>query len=202
MTEPARKLKRSAVKNIVRFPAIKANLGRTILVESILESNYCLHLEFSKSVKSYKPQPKTFKLSEKDEEITFTPDFEVELTSGERRSETGYYRKVFNSFQESLIGTNITFKVVTEIEICREPMLSNYYKLYRYRKRSSLLDIRNLHNCAPRVKGRIKLSELIADLKGFASLGEIYSWLAWGYIQFDIENEPLNLNTMVNFYVN
>ena len=40
MNSPARKIQKSAVKNIVRFPSIKANDGKTILVESILESKY------------------------------------------------------------------------------------------------------------------------------------------------------------------
>jgi len=53
MKSPARKLKKSAVKNIVRFPSIKANGGKSILVESILESKYCLHLEFDSTVESY-----------------------------------------------------------------------------------------------------------------------------------------------------
>lgn len=211
MTEPARKIKRSAVKNIVRFPAIKANMGKTILVESILESNYCLHLEFSKHVKSYKPQPKTFHLADQDGTITFTPDFEVELASGEHRydevkpsqiSESDYYRRVFSCFEESIKDKNLSFQVVTEHDICREPLLSNYQKLYRYRKKSSFLDIRKVHDCALRLKGQMRLSRLITDLKGIASLSEIYSWLAWGYIRFDIENKPLSSTTLVHFYVN
>ena len=50
MLEPARKIRRSSVKNIVRFPSVKSNGGKSILVESILESKYCLHLEFDKAV--------------------------------------------------------------------------------------------------------------------------------------------------------
>lgn len=62
MTFSARKRKRSAVKSVVRFPAIKTNFGKTNLVESILESKYCQHLEFDPNVATYFPQPKTFKI--------------------------------------------------------------------------------------------------------------------------------------------
>lgn len=72
MNAPARKLKRSAVKNIVRFPPVKANGGRSILVESILESKYCLHLEFDSNVEEYFPQPKTFSLSIASELRSYT----------------------------------------------------------------------------------------------------------------------------------
>lgn len=78
MNSPARKIQKSAVKNIVRFPSIKANDGKTILVESILESKYCLHLEFDTEVETYFPQPRKFEVSDNDGECNiYTPDFEV-----------------------------------------------------------------------------------------------------------------------------
>lgn len=85
MNAPARKLKRSAVKNIVRFPPVKANGGKSILVESILESKYCLYLEFDSSVEEYFPQPRTFTVSVGAELRTYTPDFEVRYVSGGRK---------------------------------------------------------------------------------------------------------------------
>ena len=85
MKTPARKLKKSAVKNIVRFPSIKANAGKSILVESILESKYCLHLEFDSTVESYSSQPQTFTFAVDDEQRTYTPDFEVRYVTGKRQ---------------------------------------------------------------------------------------------------------------------
>lgn len=84
MATPARRLKKSSVKNIVRFPAIKSNEGKSILVGSILELKYCLLLEFNSEVQEYYPQPKTFKIPLPDSTDTFlyTPDFEVHFISG------------------------------------------------------------------------------------------------------------------------
>jgi len=209
MTSPARKFKRSAVKNIVRFPAIKANGGKTILVESILESKYCLHLEFDPNVVTYFPQPKTFKIPDEDEETTYKPNFEVHYVSGIRsyvgvksleRASTFHLQQLFARFESTLQYPNVNFLVVDELEIFQQPLLSNYEKLYQYRKRPSL-DMRNLHHCAAGIKVSMPLSRLVAKLGDRASLREIYSWLALGYLSFDMSTEQLTMMTEVKFHV-
>lgn len=209
MTSPARKLKRSAVKNIVRFPAIKSNGGKTILVESILESKYCLHLEFDPEVKAYFPQPKTFNVPNEIGESTYTPDFEIHFVSSSRRyvevkplekSESDHFQDLFANFESTIEDPNCDFKVVDEFEVYAQPLLSNYEKLYKYRKRP-LLDMANLHRCAAIVKMKIPLSRLIALLGDNATIREVYSWLALGYLQFDMKKEQLTMSTEVEFNV-
>lgn len=209
MNTPARKLKKSAVKNIVRFPPIKANGGKSILVESILESKYCLHLEYDSSVKSYSPQPQTFTVTVDDEQRIYTPDFEVRYVSGIRkfvevkpleRAQEEHYQLLFTSFEASLENTDAGFLLVDEIEIYRQPLLSNYEKLYQYRKRPTL-DMRNLHQCAEGVGVGMPLSRMIAKLGDKVSLREVYSWLALGYLKFDLNSEPLTMTTEVLFDV-
>jgi hypothetical protein len=209
MTGPARKLKKSAVKNIVRFPAIKANGGKAILVESILESKFCLHLEFDPTVKTYFPQPQTFKVPDEGGNTIYTPDFEVHYTSGARnyvevkpskRASSYEYQQLFARFESMLINPNYKFVVMDEHAIYKRPLLSNYEKLFQYRKRP-LLEMGNLHNCAADIHGPLSLSRLIARLDNRASLREIYSWLALGYLRFDIDSETLTMSTEVEFYV-
>ncbi|USD21138.1 hypothetical protein MJO52_19055 [Microbulbifer variabilis] len=209
MRSPARKLKKSAVKNIVRFPAIKSGSGKSILVESILESKYCLHLEFDSRVKTYFPQPRTFSVFIDGEERKYTPDFEVHYVSGAckyvevkplEHSQGEWYQKLFSSFEASLENPNISFLLVDEMEITRQPLLSNYEKLYQYRKRP-IQDMRNLYQCAESVGNTMLLSRMITKLKGKASLREIYSWLALGYLKFDISSEHLKETTEVTFDV-
>lgn len=129
MKAPARKLKRSAVKNIVRFPPIKANNGKSILLESILESKYCFHLEFDSNVEEYFPQPKTFDISVGSELRRYTPDFEVRYKSGElkyvevkpiERAETQHYQELFCDFEASLENTKASFLLVNEVEIYQQ----------------------------------------------------------------------------------
>ncbi|WP_052417591.1 hypothetical protein [Cellvibrio mixtus] len=207
MTSPARKLKKSAVKNIVRFPSIKSNGGKTILVESLLESKYCLHLEFDPGICAYSPQPKTFKIQ--DEDITYTPDFEVLYVSGSRSyvevkparfASSDHYQYIFSCFESALQGTGITFLVVDEVDIYEQPLLSNYEKLYQYKKRP-LLNMRNLHECAKGINISMPLSHLISKLEDRVQLREIYSWLALGYLQFDMKTEHLTMATEVRFHV-
>lgn len=211
MRSPARTLKRSAVKNIVRFPAIKANGGKTILVESILESKYCLHLEFDPDVITYFPQPKTFVLPSSDLDPTsYTPDFEVHLSSGARmfvevkpldRSSSDHFQQLFRRFSDSLQDPRYHFIVVDDVKIYDQPALSNYEKLYQFRKRPTL-DMANLYSCAATVRRKVKLSWLIRKLAGRASLREIYSWLALEYLKFDIADQHLTTDTEVEFNVN
>lgn len=209
MNTPARKLKKSAVKNIVRFPSIKANEGESILVESILESKFCLHLEFDSNVKSYSPQPLTFTVSVDDEQRKYTPDFEVNYISGERKfvevkplehAQKAHYQSLFESFESLLSDTDAGFYQVDEIEIYRQPLLSNYEKLYQFRKRPTL-DMRNLHQCAEGIDVAVSLSQLVAKLRDRASLREIYTWLALGYLKFDLNAEYLTMETEVIFDV-
>lgn len=209
MANPARRIKRSAVKNIVRFPAIKANGGKTILVESILESKYCLHLEFDPDVVTYFPQPKTFTVPVNGEKLIYTPDFEVYYRSSRRRyieikprkqSESEHYQQLFQGFASMLEDPLCDFLLVDESTIYQQPLLSNYEKLYRYRKRP-LLDMANFHRCRAMIDSTMPLAQLIDRLKGRAGLKEIYCWLAMGYLQFDLRHKALTMETEVSFNV-
>ncbi len=79
-------------------------------------------------------------------------------------------------------------------------MLSNYEKLYQYKKRP-LLDMRNLQQCAEAINGSISLAQLVNLLGDRAHLREIYSWIALGYLRFDMSAEPLSMTTEVKFDV-
>lgn len=209
MAGPARKLKKSAVKNIVRFPPVKSNGGKSILVESILESQYGLHLEFNSEVSSYDPQPETFRVPlENGELVTYTPDFRVRYLSGavifvevkptDRTDED--YRILFARFEQMLRPFNVGFELVDESVILLQPRLSNYELLYQFRKRPSL-DMANLYGCSKTLKGAAPLSYVVQKLKGLATLREIYTWIAMGYLDFDMDAEKLTLATKVTFHV-
>ncbi|HCB30434.1 MAG TPA: hypothetical protein DEP50_06655 [Acinetobacter lwoffii] len=61
--------------------------------------------------------------------------------------------------------------------------------------------MRNLQQCAEAINGSISLAQLVSFLGDRAHLREIYSWLALGYLQFDMKLEPLSMNTEVRFNV-
>ena len=179
------------------------------MVESILESKYCLHLEFDPKVKSYRPQPKTFIIASDDQDIKYTPDFEVTYFSGEKVyievkpleiAKSYYYQELFEYFELYLQDSNESFQVVDETYIFQEPLLSNFEKLYQFRKRASL-DMGLLHNLASEISFELPLSDLIKRLESKTSLREIYSWIALGYLRFDMNEEELTKSTRVKFYV-
>lgn len=210
MSEPARKIKRSAVKNIVRFPAIKANNGKSILVESILESKYCLHLEFNNQVASYSPQPTTLMIPGDDRNNKYTPDFLVNLVSGDsfyvevkprEYLDLPEYRDLFERVSLMLKGTKWGFQSVDETDIYVEPLLGNYEMLYRYRVRPDL-DKSHMYDCASDIgDAPIRLRDLIDLVSKKATLREVYSWLALGYLTFNWNRERISLNTEVSFNV-
>lgn len=210
MPEPARKLKRSTVKNIFRFPSTKSGSAKNILVESYLEAKYCLHLEFDPRVTHYYPQPKTFEVDITAEKVrSYTPDFKIQFDTGQlcftevkpnAFSENGEYQVLFERFSEMMAEKNIGFKVVGETEIDVEPALSNYKLLHRYRKRPAL-NKEKLVACASKFPKTYLLTTLTELLTGLASTREIYSWLAFGYLKFDIANVKFNVNVEVYFDV-
>lgn len=210
MAAPARKIRQSAVKNIVRFPAIKAGDGRPILLESILEAKYCLHLEFDPTVVSYQPQPKTFDVVGLNGPTKYTPDFEVLYSSDHRaivevkpreKSSSEHYQRIFTSFESTYSSKNTDFVLVNEDDIYVQPLLSNYEKLYRFRKRSAI-NHKTLIECSNEVGfTKLRLSSVISRFKGRVSTHELYSWLAFGYLKFDIASEFLTLDSEVVFNV-
>ena len=204
---PARKLKKSAVKNICLFPATKSMDGRPILVESILEMKYCLHLEFDEQVKSYFGQPQTFRLVFDDQEFSYTPDFKVNLVGGDvlyveikpsHRASKDRNKKLFELFRAYCRQAGCKFLVVDETTIHSQPLLSNFEKLFRYRK-NPVVDYTKLSEYAAIYPETVELRVVVDAVH---SLGEVYSWLAFGYLKFDIETEPLSLTSEVAFNVN
>lgn len=216
MAEPARKITRSAVKNIVRFPPIKANNGEEILLESIQEAKYCLLLEFDPNVVKYLPHPQTFDISGGTEKSSsgaaykaYTPDFLVVYLDApkcyievkpRKYADHPDYRERFRRFEEKHLDLRHEFLVVDEVEIYSQPRLANMEFLYRYRKNPDL-DMRNLYKCAGATPGVHTLKQLLGKLSDTASLHEIYTWIAFGYLRFNLSEYKLNYKTELEFHV-
>lgn len=73
-------------KHSVYFPSRK-NQGQ-IICDSVLEADYCVHLEFEPLVERYQAHPEKFKISAAELIHNYTPDFRVES------SELVYYTEV------------------------------------------------------------------------------------------------------------
>ena len=222
-------------KNIVSFPSIKASKEGPILVESILESKYCLYLEFDPNVKFYMPQPKKFKLEyfpdidlllnhrsdngyhpnfdlkteKKLKVVRYTPDFYVEYHNGgckyvevkpAYRATNSYYQKTFSLFRSYLNDHSIEFDLVDETSIQQEPLLPNYETLFLYNKNNTF-SMRLLYEAKNFFSSPVRLDYLFKKIENTVSKFDIYTWIAFGYLTFDMKNILLNNKVMVSFNV-
>lgn len=211
--KPARKIKASAVKNIFKFPSTKSFVDpchrsyQMVLVESMLEKDYCFHLEADSSVLRYFPQPKTFVintplLNNRD----YTPDFEVHFRGG--RKAYVEVKKDFSSLDAIYLHklemaavemrqAGYEFLCVDESQIRTQPLLDNLRKLQRYRARLTNYTgaLTLLRNAVPHPK---TLNDLIKNSLGIR-LETIYKLIANGQIEAKLSEGLLTLDTEVHY---
>ncbi|PSV48667.1 hypothetical protein C9J47_09175 [Photobacterium indicum] len=70
-----RKLKHSRVKNLFKF--VSAKMNQVMTVESYLEFDTCFHLEYSSSITSFIAQPEGFIYHLDEQDLPYTPDFQI-----------------------------------------------------------------------------------------------------------------------------
>lgn len=135
---PARKLKKGKFgKHIVHFPSLKNK--KTIVCESELEADLCLHFEYEPSVLGYLPQPDTFKFIFDDKVRTYTPDFLATYDTGEQVyyevkpdhiEGNEYYKEMIRIFSEKVGKSGYSYKLVLERDIRVQPRINNLQTLY------------------------------------------------------------------------
>ncbi|MAZ86084.1 MAG: hypothetical protein CL693_00360 [Cellvibrionaceae bacterium] len=211
--KPARKIKASAVKNICKFPSTKSfcepshRTFKMVLVESLLEKDYCFHLEADSNVSRYYPQPKTLRLnSQYLKNREYTPDFEVHFRDGGRAFVE--VKKDFNTLDEIYLHklqlasvemqrSGYDFLCVDERQIRVQPLLSNLKRLQRYRGPSSnnsgALSLLKSSIPAPKI-----LNDLLENPLGIR-LETIYRFIANGQIVADLSEIKLSLNAEVHY---
>ncbi|WP_299581523.1 TnsA endonuclease N-terminal domain-containing protein [uncultured Microbulbifer sp.] len=211
--QPARKIKASAVKNIFKFPSTKSfaepshQSYQMVLVESMLEKDYCFHLEANPNVLRYFPQPKTFVInSELLKNRDYTPDFEVHFRGG--RKAYVEVKKDFNSLDAVYLHklemaaikmrqAGYEFVCVDESQIRIQPLLENLRKLQRYRDRftNNSGTLMLLRDAVPHPKN---LKDLIANPLGIR-LETIYKLIANGQIAANLSAAHLSLDAEVHY---
>jgi hypothetical protein len=111
-----------------------------------------------------------------------------------------YYISVYSQF-DSLIGSeNYSFLVVDKADIYQSPLLDNYEFLYQYRKNITF-DLEKMFYIASFFSKKISLNELYKNINKEVTLKELYTWIAYGGLYFDISSEKLSMTTEVKFNV-
>lgn len=209
--QPARKIKPSAVKNLCKFPSTKSfpsqRSSQLVLVESLLEKDYCFHLESDPNVQHYFPQPKTFVVNiECGDNREYTPDFEVHFRSG--RKAYVEVKKDFDSLDAaylhklevvtiSMQQEGYEFLRVDESQIRIEPLLSNLRKLQRYRDR-----FRNLSATYSQLRKAVPSPRILDDLINNPlgiPLQIIYQLIVDGQIITDLDEVILTVKAEVRY---
>lgn len=114
------------------FPSTK--LGRMVAWESLLERDAILLLEFSPGVLSYQEQPTLVQYADGTRIRDYYPDFELSLINGKRvhiEVKTAYQLSKpeiaakYTAIAEHYARLRHDYRIVTEGEICREPLQTN-----------------------------------------------------------------------------
>ncbi|MHB1401831.1 MAG: TnsA endonuclease N-terminal domain-containing protein [Thiobacillus sp.] len=114
------------------FPSSK--LGRMVAWESLLERDAILLIEFSPGVLSYQEQPALVQYADGTRVRDYYPDFELELANGKRihvevksshQLAKPEFKAKYTAIAEHYARIRMDYRIVTEAEICREPLQTN-----------------------------------------------------------------------------
>lgn len=114
------------------FPSTK--LGRMVAWESLLERDAILLIEFSPGVLSYQEQPALVQYSDGYQVRDYYPDFELVLANSKRvhvEVKTAYqlakpeFAAKYTRISEHYTRLGLDYRIITEAEICREPLQTN-----------------------------------------------------------------------------
>jgi len=136
--EPAKPVVSGRPRKLVTFVASRKN-NVSIGCETLLEANFCIHLEYRAAIINYQSQPFTIRFAESS--LRYTPDFlatlvdgsqvayEVKSCAGDRDSKWRVRRGVL----EELFSRNgLMFEYVEESQFCQPIMMQNLHCLYHH----------------------------------------------------------------------
>ncbi len=133
-------------QNIGNFSSCK--METSFRYNSLLQKDFMYWLEFDTDVLSYDTPAITVNYQSNGKEKSHTPDFQVvryqkkqiiEVKS-QKTVESEKYIQLYKMLSGLYDETGWTFVVLTELEIRREPILSNIKLLYGYARESFSID--------------------------------------------------------------
>jgi hypothetical protein len=175
-----------------KFPSIK--LGRMVQWESFLERDAILHFEYHPLVVSYQEQPSIETFYDKSGELrTYFPDFRVDFDDGRElfvevkpaeKLKDPQLRDRLDRIAARFKEQGRLFKVMTDVDIRREPLLGNLKRLHEV-TRLGHDDIDQRLIAMPR--GRTWT--LGSFIRAMTDEARAFAMLGLGYIRADLEAE-------------
>ena len=175
----------SPTKSIFKFASPK--MGRMFKLESSLEYFACFHLEYSSDVKAYisQPGPIEYLLDGKPE--NFFPDFWVDSAKNSTyllevkhssKISNPKFRHKFQLRRNAPALNGLQIILITERQICQNPLLNNLKLMHHYAGISSITPLHDWILYFVEKNGQIKIQDLIDESN---------------YIEADIISASVNL---------
>ncbi|HHC6550081.1 TnsA endonuclease N-terminal domain-containing protein [Vibrio parahaemolyticus] len=199
--------KSSHVHNICKFMSLKNDaVVRTL---SILEFDFCFHLEYNADIKSFTSQPFGFNYQFNNRKCRYTPDFlatdhddhsiffEVKHSSQILKPD---FRDRFKEKQRvALNDFNRRLVLVTDKQIRMGPTLNNFKLLHRYSGLRTVTEFQKLVLAFIQRKQMVKLQEvsLYFGLSEKDTLISTLPWISSGQVKTDLNGIGFGLETYV-----
>lgn len=203
---PTRKvITRRTARVIGLFSSVK--MERQVAWESQLEFDHLRLMEVDNAVVAFHAQPEECPYVHQGKPRRYYPDLRVELADGSVRMVEVKYKadadapenkERFVIIKALYAERGISFEVVTELDIRRQPRLANAKLMLDYRDYdpSESLNLRVAEAFA--VRRPVTLGDLEAAL-GFPTerRGELYAMALRGHFGIDLENAPLSADSLI-----
>ncbi|HIF9199657.1 TPA: TnsA endonuclease N-terminal domain-containing protein [Photobacterium damselae] len=199
--------KSSHVHNICKFMSLKNDaVVRTL---SVLEFDFCFHLEYNPDVKEYISQPYGYHYRFNGRKCRYTPDFlvcdqkdqssfvEVKHSSHILKSD---FRARFAEKQRTALEENgKRLILVTEKQIRINPIFNNLKLLHRYSGLHTVTEVQKsvLHFIQSKQKVQLFEVSQYLGLSEHETLIHSLCWISSGRIKTDLRNNDFGLNSYV-----
>jgi len=188
---------------VCSFPATKPT-KKTILTESLLERDFCYHLEMDDNVVAYESQPEQIRYFYQGAYHNYTADFLVHLSDGTKTLYEVKDTRFLNDEVEAQLdavceyanASGYQFEIVTEKRIRARPHFTNLKHLCDAKASSPLPryledGIINL----VRINGTMRIADILNQVE--ISLVDIYRLIALNVLYFNVHSLVLGLSSKV-----
>ncbi|EIA1497132.1 Tn7 transposase TnsA N-terminal domain-containing protein [Vibrio parahaemolyticus] len=197
----------SHVHNICKFMSLKNDaVVRTL---SVLEFDFCFHLEYNPDVERYLSQPHGYHYQFNNRKCRYTPDFLVfdrqerssfiEIKHSSQILKPDFRARFAEKQRVALEEYGKRLILITEQQIRINPIFNNLKLLHRYSGLHSVTKVQKSVLGYIQRKQRVKLYEVseYLGLSEHETLTSTLCWLSSGKVKTDFKSADFSLNSYV-----
>lgn len=188
---------------VCSFPATKPT-RKTILTESLLERDFCYHLEMDDNVVAYESQPEQIRYFYQGAYHTYTADFLAHLIDGTKTLYEIKDTRFLNDEVEARLcavadyanASGFQFEVVTEKRIRARPHFTNLKHLCDAKASSALPQyLEDEIIDLVRINGSMTIADILDQVE--ITLVDVYRLIALNVLYFNLYSFVLGLSSKV-----